>query len=130
MEGEEAIGIPGYDSDNVAGIAAKARRRLLQALWIKVSPILSTDQYDEDIETVAVTEQPEVKVIPVEHEKADKKTEADNFEEIHDKTLDYLAADNAATDVFRSLWIMIDNATTPKDFAAAYDECNSAKVGL
>ena len=51
--GEEAIGIPGYDSDNVAGIAAKARRRLLQALWIKVSPILSTDQYDEDDQDIA-----------------------------------------------------------------------------
>ena len=64
--GDESIGIPGYDSDNVAGIAAKARRRLLQALWIKVSPILSTDQYDEDVEAVSVTEQPEVKVIQQE----------------------------------------------------------------
>ena len=64
--GDESIGIPGYDSDNVAGIAAKARRRLLQALWIKVSPILSTDQYDEDIEAAAGTEQVEVKVIQQE----------------------------------------------------------------
>jgi hypothetical protein len=50
--GEELIGIPGYDSDNVAGIAAKARRRMLQALWSKVSPILTSDQADDDSETV------------------------------------------------------------------------------
>ena len=51
------LGIPGYETDNVAGIAAKARRRLLQALWVKVSPILSTDQYDdEDQDTVPLVE--------------------------------------------------------------------------
>jgi len=55
FEGDELIGIPGYDSDNVAGISAKARRRILQALWAKVSPVLTTDQADDDTETV-VTE--------------------------------------------------------------------------
>jgi hypothetical protein len=43
-----SLGIPGYESDNVAGIAAKARRRMLQALWSKVSPILTTDHADDD----------------------------------------------------------------------------------
>lgn len=47
--GENALGIPGYESDNVAGVAAKARRRLLQALWITVSPILSNEaDYADD----------------------------------------------------------------------------------
>lgn len=41
------LGIPGYESDNVAGIAAKARRRMLQALWQSVSPILNTDAADD-----------------------------------------------------------------------------------
>ena len=48
FSGDEMLGVPGYDSDNVAGIAAKARRRLLQALWTKVSPILTQDQGDDD----------------------------------------------------------------------------------
>jgi len=66
FSGDELLGIPGYESDNVAGIAAKARRRMLQALWSKVSPILTSDQVDDDVDTVQVTEQPEVKVIQQE----------------------------------------------------------------
>jgi hypothetical protein len=46
--GDVSLGIPGYESDNVAGIAAKARRRMLQALWSKVSPILTTDHADDE----------------------------------------------------------------------------------
>lgn len=57
QSGEHAIGIPGYESDNVAGIAAKARRRLLQSLWVMVSPILSTDQYDDDQDAIPLSEQ-------------------------------------------------------------------------
>lgn len=49
--GESSVRIDGYDSDNTAGIAAKCRRRLLQALWTKVSPILTQDQaYDSEDE--------------------------------------------------------------------------------
>lgn len=58
FDGDEAIGIPGYDSDNVAGIAAKARRRILQALWAKVSPVLTTDQAEDDTETIGEQQQP------------------------------------------------------------------------
>lgn len=46
--GDYAIGIPGYDSDNVAGIAAKAQRRLLQLLWKKVVNVGIDDAVDED----------------------------------------------------------------------------------
>jgi len=56
FEGDELIGIPGYDSDNVAGISAKARRRILQALWAKVSPVLTTDQADDETETIRETQ--------------------------------------------------------------------------
>jgi hypothetical protein len=45
--GAMALGLPGYESDNVAGITAKGRRQLLKALWTKVSPILNDDQADE-----------------------------------------------------------------------------------
>lgn len=58
FSGDELLGIPGYDTDNVAGIAAKARRRLLQSLWIIVSPILTQDQADDDDpDTVPVSHQ-------------------------------------------------------------------------
>ena len=45
--GAMALGLPGYESDNVAGITAKGRRQLLKALWTKVSPILNDDHADE-----------------------------------------------------------------------------------
>ena len=54
FEGDKLLGIPGYDSDNVAGVSAKARRRILQALWVKVSPILTADHVDDDVETVPI----------------------------------------------------------------------------
>ena len=63
--GDELIGIPGYDSDNVAGVSAKARRRILQALWVKVSPILTSDHSDGD-DTETIVSVSESKVITVE----------------------------------------------------------------
>ena len=47
FSGAMALGLPGYESDNVAGITAKGRRQLLKALWTKVSPILNDDHADE-----------------------------------------------------------------------------------
>jgi hypothetical protein len=52
--GAMALGLPGYESDNVAGITAKGRRQLLKALWTKVSPILNDDQAD-DVEVIPQT---------------------------------------------------------------------------
>lgn len=57
--GAMALGLPGYESDNVAGITAKARRQILKALWTKVSPILNDDHADE----VEVMPQAELTVI-------------------------------------------------------------------
>jgi hypothetical protein len=65
FEGDELIGIPGYDSDNVAGVSAKARRRILQALWVKVSPILTSDHSDSD-DTETIVSVSESKAITVE----------------------------------------------------------------
>ena len=42
------LGINGYDSDNVAGIAAKARRQMLKMLWTITSPVLNSDHADDD----------------------------------------------------------------------------------
>jgi len=59
------IGLPGYESDNVAGIAAKARRRMLQALWQLVSPVLQVEAIDDEgnelsevVEPVRIESQP------------------------------------------------------------------------
>ena len=62
-----AVMIEGYDYDNTAGIAAKARRRLLQALWVKVSPILSTDQYDDDDQDTVPLVESQVAPKVIEH---------------------------------------------------------------
>jgi hypothetical protein len=64
FSGGAALGLPGYESDNVAGITAKARRQILKSLWAKVSPILNDDHADEPeilpvVEPAAITQQPE-----------------------------------------------------------------------
>jgi len=60
--GPASLGLPGYETDNVAGITAKARRQILKSLWAKVSPILNDDHADEPevmttVEAVAITQQ-------------------------------------------------------------------------
>jgi hypothetical protein len=63
--GAMALGLPGYESDNVAGITAKGRRQLLKALWTKVSPILNDDQADdaEVIPQTLLIEEPQQTVV-------------------------------------------------------------------
>lgn len=56
-----AVGIPGHPTDNIDGIKAKARRRLLQLLWKKVSAIGlddSEDDYEPGQSSVQVVEPP------------------------------------------------------------------------
>lgn len=79
--GAMALGLPGYESDNVAGITAKARRQMLKALWTKVSPILNDDHADE----VDVMPQAEVAVIeakPVDDEPSQEKQHAGSLHRI------------------------------------------------
>lgn len=69
-----AIGIPGYETDNVAGIAAKARRRLLQLLWKKVVAMRFDDHDDTEqasvtvAEPAAITEAPAVEISDYERD--------------------------------------------------------------
>ena len=77
--GAMALGLPGYESDNVAGITAKGRRQLLKALWTKVSPILNDDHADE-VEIIPQTlliEEPQqvAEVVPVAVEPEPSETE-------------------------------------------------------
>lgn len=79
--GAMALGLPGYESDNVAGITAKARRQILKALWTKVSPILNDDHADE----VEVMPQAEVAVIettPAADEPSQEKQHAGSLHRI------------------------------------------------
>ena len=52
-----AIGIPSHGTDHIDGIKTKARRRLLQLLWKKVSSVGLDDSEDE------FAEQPSVRVV-------------------------------------------------------------------
>ena len=77
--GAMALGLPGYESDNVAGITAKGRRQLLKALWTKVSPILNDDHADE-VEIIPQTlliEEPQqvAEVVPAAVEPEPSETE-------------------------------------------------------
>lgn len=60
---KNAIGIPGYESDNIDGISSKARRRMLKLLWGRVSPILNSDGGIEDPD-----EMPQDKPAAITHE--------------------------------------------------------------
>lgn len=75
--GDYAIGIPGYETDNVAGIAAKAQRRLLQLLWKKVVNVAMDDASDED-DTVSasVVVQPAKQIEAATEPTAPAKTQA------------------------------------------------------
>jgi hypothetical protein len=70
FSGPAALGISGYETDNVAGIAAKARRRMLQALWAKVSPILTQDQAD-DVDVIPEAPLPAIENVETETAKPD-----------------------------------------------------------
>lgn len=58
--GEWAVGIPGHATDNIDGIKAKARRRLLQLLWKKVSSAALGDSEDEYQQAEAIVVKPAV----------------------------------------------------------------------
>jgi hypothetical protein len=57
---DNRVTLPGYETDNVAGISAKARRRVLQALWCKLSPILNEPQPDDETEIVEQSPLPQI----------------------------------------------------------------------
>lgn len=60
FDDKNAIGIPGHDTDNIDGVASKARRRMLKMLWARVSPILNSDGMSEDPDEVIVETLPAI----------------------------------------------------------------------
>jgi hypothetical protein len=132
FSGSMALGLPGYESDNVAGITAKGRRQLLKALWTKVSPILNDDHAD-DIEVIPQTlliEEPQqvAEVVPAEVEPEPSETEK------HEPSLARIRkilADNPDQLTFvESVWNEIAAAKTPEKLEEAGRELAAMKASV
>jgi hypothetical protein len=118
--GAGALGLPGYESDNVAGITAKARRQILKALWAKVSPILNSDQADDvSMDLTQSDEKP--KAIEVTVEVAEPPMPS--TQRAHEASLDRLrkilaeAPDKLA--FVENVWKAITDATTEEHLVEA-----------
>jgi hypothetical protein len=106
--GPFALGISGYETDNVDGITAKARRKMLSALWRRVSGLLSADEIADDPEMIVTAEAPAA----IEHDDGGAESLANG---VHQG-----AYDNAQTrikdayqlEVFNELWKQIAAETT------------------
>jgi hypothetical protein len=120
MTGDERLGIPGYESDNVAGVAAKARRRLLQALWSMVSPIL-TSEHSEDDQDVPVVMQEQAPLLTQDQ------PVAETWEQTRERVIARLK-DPGQIDAFNSLWNAIAVALDGDALAAVADEIKVAKA--
>ena len=131
--GESAVRIEGYDSDNTAGIAAKCRRRLLQALWVKVSPILTQDQaYDSDDEpdTVPVETPARIDAKPVNTEPSKQEHEPKQEQQIVIVSRDEMEAMTsqhklAGVAVVESL---ADDKNNAAKYGALWDAIGNAKT--
>jgi hypothetical protein len=113
FSGPGALGLPGYESDNVAGITAKARRQILKTLWAKVSPILNTDQADDGpVDFVQDSEQPKaIEVAPVaETLEKPARTAAEQHSAAFDRINKMLSSDPSAAATFADIWKAIADA--------------------
>lgn len=130
--GAMALGLPGYESDNVAGITAKGRRQLLKALWTKVSPILNDDHADE-VEIIPQTlliEEPqqvaEVATVAVESEPSETEKHEPSLSRIRK-----ILADNPDQLTFvESVWNEIAAAKTQERLEEAGKELAAMKASV
>ena len=130
--GAMALGLPGYESDNVAGITAKARRQLLKALWTKVSPILNDDHADE-VEIIPQTlliEEPqqvvEVAAVAVESEPSETEKHEPSLARIRK-----ILGDNPDQLTFvESVWNEIAAAKTQERLEEAGKELAAMKASV
>jgi hypothetical protein len=125
--GAMALGLPGYESDNVAGITAKARRQLLKALWTKVSPILNDDHADE------VEVMPQVEVAVIEPPKTigqfvlDRETEGEVFRQTK-LGIQRRVKDEGQLGSIMAYWQEIENATNKDALRLLYNDINTTQV--
>lgn len=125
--GAMALGLPGYESDNVAGITAKARRQILKALWTKVSPILNDDHADE------VEVMPQVEVAAIEAPKTvgqfmlDRQTESEVFRQTK-LGIQRRVKDETQLGSIMAYWQEIENATSKDALRLLYNDINTTQV--
>ena len=132
FSGAMALGLPGYESDNVAGITAKGRRQLLKALWTKVSPILNDDHADE-VEIIPQTlliEEPqqvvEVAAVAVESEPSETEKHEPSLARIRK-----ILGDNPDQLTFvESVWNEIAAAKTQERLEEAGKELAAMKASV
>ena len=132
FSGAMALGLPGYESDNVAGITAKGRRQLLKALWTKVSPILNDDHADE-VEIIPQTlliEEPqqvaEVATVAVESEPSETEKHEPSLARIRK-----ILGDNPDQLTFvESVWNEIAAAKTQERLEEAGKELAAMKASV
>jgi hypothetical protein len=123
--GAGALGLPGYESDNVAGITAKARRQILKALWAKVSPILNSDQAD-DVSMDLTQSDGKPKAIEVTVEVSATAKQDPPASEFHagdyDRCIKMLSSDPSAASVFQDIWKTIADVKTLEELDAIAKE--------
>jgi len=118
-----AVGIPGHATDNIDGIKAKARRRLLQLLWKKVSAIGlddSEDEYDVGQPSVQVVEPKQI----AESAPASPQAGLDGWAESRKSLNKMLSKDPSEAATVMELWDEIAAAETTE----ALDETGK-KIG-
>lgn len=120
MTGDNRLGIPGYESDNVAGVAAKARRRLLQALWSMVSPILTAEHSDDD-QDIPVQAQSDSPLL------TQGQPPADQWDQTRERVISRLN-DPSQIEAFKGLWYSIADAQSEEDLDAVAEEIKGAKT--
>jgi hypothetical protein len=128
--GPSSLGLPGYESDNVAGITAKARRQILKSLWAKVSPILNDDHADEPeivatAEPVAITQQTEQKTVG--QFALDRETEGKVFEQTK-LGIQRRVKDEQQLGSIMAYWDEIAKATNKDQLRLLYDDINKTQV--
>ena len=124
--GAMALGLPGYESDNVAGITAKARRQILKALWTKVSPILNDDHADE----VEVMPQAEVAVIEPPKKPADEPSQEKQHEGSLHRIRQILHEEPDTMTFVESVWNEIATARTSEKLEEAGKELAAMKKSV
>ena len=127
FSGDELIGIPGYDTDNVAGIAAKARRRILQALWIKVSPVFTSEIDDDDVDAMPVTATQRIETAAEKPATQTREQIATQFELKRVEINKRLSKDRGEASAFCELWKAIADASTAEALATVGKDIAAAK---
>lgn len=129
FSGAASLGLPGYETDNVAGITAKARRQILKSLWAKVSPILNDDHADEPEilpvgEPAAITQQTEPE------ELTDLQRQRKLIVGQFDRLRKMIAGDEQHTEFFNGAVLDLEAAKTVDQLGLVRDAMNERRKDM